>query len=391
MNTKEIIYFLPDSDEGVASIVRNILKYRQTSDLYYKVVMYSTKEQKRNSINDTFNVKQQIKFTYSEKENLYYVLKRLKKVLKSEESIIIANDCLELKLIGALKLKNPIVYIIHGDFDYYYQISQIYEDIIDKFIAYSRHIYEKLKLLLKPENRDKVKLIYYPSPEIKNNRKNEIENNQIKIIYVGLLTQRKGVNIFKDFVDELIKRKINFQFSIVGSGEEENKLKEQLSVYTNICFYGQLKNEIVLKMFGTHNILFFPTLSEGLPNVIVEAMKNYCVTITSNISSGIPDLIEQGQTGYLVEVNNYLQFADKVEELYNNRELLNKIAIKGKIKADEMFSINQANVYEIEIIKTNSKKDKKFKKYGLGRVLNKKYIPNILVKIIRIFIKHSKI
>lgn len=388
----EIIYFLPDADAGVASIIKNILKYKKNNEIIHKVCFYYKKNRNTNRIKDNYNVDEQIHFEYSGKENLYSVFNRLKKYIKSENSIIVASDNLEIRMANALKLKNPLVYIIHGDFQYYYQIAKRYQDIIDMFITYSKHNHDTLLTHLDPQNHKKVKLIYYPSPQIKTIRKNILKDGVIKLIFVGYLIERKGIQFFKPTIDELIKRGVNFEFSIIGSGQEEKKLKKQFKNYENVKFIGQLKNENVLKKYEEHNILFFPTLSEGLPNVLVEAMKSKCVPVVSDIPSGIPDLIEENINGFKIPIGDYKIFADKIEYLYKNPELLEQLGQNAKNKADKMFSPSQAEAYETEILNsTKQTKEKIYKRLPLGGILNKPYLPNFFVKTIRSIIKHPKI
>ncbi len=107
-----------------------------------------------------------IRFSYSQRENLYAVYKRLAHVLHSEQDVIVSNDGWEIRMLAALKLKNPVVYIVHGDFNYYYLICKVNQGVIDSFIAYSTKVFEELTLsgkTLDSENHHKVHKIYYPS------------------------------------------------------------------------------------------------------------------------------------------------------------------------------------------------------------------------------------
>ncbi|MBN2662841.1 MAG: glycosyltransferase family 4 protein [Bacteroidales bacterium] len=386
---KEIIFFLPDSDAGVASIVRNVLKYRISSKIVYKVIFYHQKGSSKNRITDKYNVAEQIHFEFNQKDNLFVIFNQLKKYISSEKTILIANDIMALRLVSGLKLKNPLVYIIHGDFDYYYRIATQYQAIIDKFITYSTFIYQTLKLKLSTENRTKVELLYYPVPNIQNFEKKT--NEILNIVFVGSLTERKGVQFFKQIIDNLRKLKVNFIFQIIGSGEKQNILKTQFQNYQNVIFSGQLANKDVLKALRKSDVFILPSLSEGLPNVVVEAMKNKCVPVTFDIPSGIPDLIDNGETGYKIELNNTTEFANKIAKLYYNKSMLLTIAENAYKKASKLFNENQASQYEEALLNIIINSNKIYPNKSLGRLLHKRYIPNFLVKFIRTIFKNPKI
>ena len=64
---------------------------------------------------------------------------------------------------------------------------------------------------------------------------------------------------------------------------------------------------------------------EGLPRNIMELMSAKKTVIGTNIR-GIKDLIEDEKTGYLVEVGDYKTTANKIEKLYNNKNLLKELS-----------------------------------------------------------------
>src|SRR5690606_16017123 len=109
-----------------------------------------------------------------------------------------------------LKLPNPLIYIIHGDFKIYYKHCEQFQDYLDLIIAYSSHIKSKLEILLKPENRKKIRLSYYPVPEIIRAGKNQT-SSEIKILFVGSLIERKGVDLLPKIITGLDTIKSNYQ------------------------------------------------------------------------------------------------------------------------------------------------------------------------------------
>lgn len=88
---------------------------------------------------------------------------------------------------------------------------------------------------------------------------------------------------------------------LVGRGELEPELRELAAqVPIRVEFAGMIPNEALAAKLRQHSVFVLPSLHEGLPKVLIEAMASGLVCIGSNIP-GITDLIVDGETGYLVE------------------------------------------------------------------------------------------
>lgn len=210
---KEVIYFLPNADAGVASVIRNLLKYRPQSDVYYKVILTTLIERKSNLIKDQFNADEQIVFEYSKNENLYAVCKRLKKFISNENSILVANDSLELRMVQLLRMINPLVYIMHGDFNFYYLQVKTHYGIIDRFISISQYITQQLAE--KTGCLDKINTAYFPVVDI--NLSSKDNQKDIDLLFVGSLNMRKGVQFLNPIFKNIQKKLPNVKLTIVGS------------------------------------------------------------------------------------------------------------------------------------------------------------------------------
>src|SRR5450432_3363614 len=104
-----IVYFLQDVEAGVSRIVKALLKYRQPDkEISYAVVLFSREGEHANRADDDFNADEIIRIYYKSEENTWAVFKRLRAVILSDKDIIVANDGFEVKMVAALKLKNPV-------------------------------------------------------------------------------------------------------------------------------------------------------------------------------------------------------------------------------------------------------------------------------------------
>lgn len=376
---KEIIVFNRNLPAGVSTILKNIIKYSSQENYSYKLILYTTDQKEPHSIKEDWcdNV---IRLQLSELDNLYYTLNLLKKHV-SPKAIIVANDMPELKMCVMLKLKNPLVYIIHGDFEDYYSCCEAFQDYIDTIIAYSAHIATNLKSRLKKENRNKVKLIYYPASSILAIQKNQ---KLVHIVFAGSLIHRKGADLLPEIVCQLDGFNLKYQLSIVGSGILEDVLKSKLSQHKHVHFLGQQSHNDTIKLFQESNILLFPTRQEGLPNVLVEAMKAGCVPVVSNLKSGIPDVVKHAKNGYLIKKDDAHAFVQAIVELNENEKLRHQLQTNAIATANQMFDpYKNAKLYMEAFINTPTKSALPKLPKPIGPILDQKFLPNFLVRFIR--------
>lgn len=102
--------------------------------------------------------------------------------------------------------------------------------------------------------------------------------------------------------------------------------------------YGEEKNE----EYAKSDIFVLPTFypNECLPLVLLEAMQQGLPCISTN-EGGIASIIDDGKTGFLVEKQNPVQLADKIERLLKDRELCMNMGKAGMEKFEQEFSLNK--------------------------------------------------
>lgn len=142
-------------------------------------------------------------------------------------------------------------------------------------------------------------------------------------------------------IHELKMIGIEVEYQLIGAGDKlylENKAREY-DVIDNVKFVGVLKHSEVFKWLDNIDIYIQPSLVEGLPRSVIEAMSRGCPTIGTN-AGGIPELIS----------SKYIYRKDSVEELV---KLI--IKIKNDMK-DQAFS-NYNKSLEFLSVKLDKKRD----------------------------------
>lgn len=115
------------------------------------------------------------------------------------------------------------------------------------------------------------------------------------IVAIGRLTPQKNLaNLIRACAD------LGCALVLIGVGECEADLRALTArLSANVIFAGRVPNETLPKRLKEHSIFALPSLHEGLPKALIEAMACGLVCVGSDIP-GVVDLIEDGKTGYLV-------------------------------------------------------------------------------------------
>jgi glycosyltransferase involved in cell wall biosynthesis len=128
------------------------------------------------------------------------------------------------------------------------------------------------------------------------------------VLAVGRLVEKKGFSYLIAAFGRLIEQGFNAQLMIVGSGPERDSLQRrvrELGLGDKVSFLGALTQDEVIDIYSRATVLALPCIvtengdRDGIPNVLVEAMRIGVPVVSTNIS-GIPELVRDGESGVLV-------------------------------------------------------------------------------------------
>ena len=162
-----------------------------------------------------------------------------------------------------------------------------------------------------------------------------------KIIgFIGRFSEQKGLI---PFIKELAQHKGKFEnshFLIVGSGEEEVLFKTILAELNLEPYFSLVGfQEDVYQFYPIIDTFFLPSLYEGLPMVLLEAMA-YETTVVSMDVGSISEVIDHTQNGFLVEATNYEQF---IEQLLEAQKTTKPLGYHAKQTIEQNFNIIHYN------------------------------------------------
>ena len=132
-------------------------------------------------------------------------------------------------------------------------------------------------------------------------------NNIITFSYIGYIRYAKGINCLLNFCKEMKEKNINYLFHIIGDGEMMDDAKRYIineKLEDNIILHGHISNrEEINKILRESDIFFFPSLSEGSPRVIIEAMAQGVPVMSTPVGS-LPETFNDGETIRFFEMND---------------------------------------------------------------------------------------
>lgn len=167
---------------------------------------------------------------------------------------------------------------------------------------------------------------------------NIYNNNKIKLISVGRLTEQK------DYLTTLraIKnyKKDNIQLAILGKGHQEKLLKKfckENELNQKVKFLGYKKNPF--KYIKQADILILSSLFEGSPNVLIEALFLKKYIIATNCPTGPKEILHNGKFGKLVEIGDYVQISKSIKNFKKNKKVNNQV--KAGFKSLKKYDFEQ--------------------------------------------------
>jgi len=155
-------------------------------------------------------------------------------------------------------------------------------------------------------------------------------NGQRFIGVVANLDRAKGHRVLLKAIPDVIKNFKNVKFLFVGEGEEKAqlmKLAKKNEIEKAIIFVGAVQD--IVKVISSCELIVLPSLSEGLPLVIMEAFYLEKPVIASRVG-GVAELIKENETGILVSPYDHDELSKAILTVLKNKRLALEFGRKGK-------------------------------------------------------------
>lgn len=191
-----------------------------------------------------------------------------------------------------------------------------------------------------------------PAPDEKRMLKEKLNiTSKTVSLFVGRLIRRKGVDTLLRAWQEVILEFPDAILLVAGAGEEEENLKgtaRSLRLGASVVFVGAVDPTEIDNYFKVADLCIFPSLSEGMPNVLLEAMSCGIPVVASAIG-GIVDVITSGENGLLVPPDDHGALAASVKRLLAGGGAA--FGAMGRKSVIERFSLDTVTDRYIELYK----------------------------------------
>jgi glycosyltransferase involved in cell wall biosynthesis len=156
-----------------------------------------------------------------------------------------------------------------------------------------------------------------------------------RVLFAGRLNPEKGLSTLIDAIAQL---DVPVELFIAGGGPEMPKIQleaQKAGIADSVHFLGVVPwGERLFSVMQDADLLVLPSVSEGLPLVLLEAMANGLVPIASAVG-GIPEIVKDGVNGLLVAPSNAAQLCQTITRLLKDDKLRAQMQLAGLPVAEE--------------------------------------------------------
>lgn len=384
MQKIKVYHFHNGSGGGVLSVIKNLLRY-STNPLIENHVIYTiNKEQVQNfTLNYLEGAVTETVFYYSPKWNFYHTCRQLAKFVPDDHALLIAHDWLELGMVSLLGLQNKVIQFVHGDYDYYYQLSKRHSKCVDAYIPVAQSISDQLLQQL-PARKNDIHYLRFPVPEIDCSLDLKKE---AAIIFVGRCTKDKGYHLLPGIAAALQQKGLQFHWHIVGTLDESEKNEYPWNPSVVVTFYGNISQQEVNSLLCKMKVIILPSIAEGMPLSLIEAMKAGVLPLVNDLPGGIQELVINETTGFKIAENQPSGYINQIMKLAANNNAVEAIQKHAMELSNRLFNpiTNTINLDKLFLkVSIEQPKIKKSERI-YGSKLDQQWIPNFITTFFRRF------
>jgi glycosyltransferase involved in cell wall biosynthesis len=379
-----VVYVLPDKLGGMMNIVANLLACRRADGLGYHAILTHNHlhTDARFAARLAADTQTTIEYTLPV-ENLHAVMRRVARAVPPGGGVYVAGDLLDLAVASTHDFGKAVVYMLHGDTEYYYDLAVKHEPIVHAFVAYSRKMYDELLARL-PHRRATIFHLPYGIPLPAAVR--QPASGPLRVVYAGRFEQQqKGIFDLPEIDRALQSRGVDVVWTVAGAGPDAAELERRWAFNRTVQWLGRLSTQALIEHYATQDVFVLPTRHEGFPVALVEAMGAGVVPVVSDIASGVPEIVDS-TSGVRVAVGDVPAFAAAIAALAADRGRLETLSASARRAVVERFDIrDRAGDYQA----LYARWPELYAPIAPGRHLqygsrlDQPWIPNTVVRIVR--------
>ncbi|MDR9817357.1 MAG: glycosyltransferase family 4 protein [Candidatus Methanoculleus thermohydrogenotrophicum] len=160
--------------------------------------------------------------------------------------------------------------------------------------------------------------------------------------YIGRLSGEKGVQHFAQALPAILSDQQALRVLIGGDGQLKETIEASLQeqgVTARVDLPGWISHDDLPRYLNQLRLLVLPSYTEGLPNIMLEAMACGTPVLATPVGA-IPDVIIDGKTGFIMENNSPECIAENVIRALSSPDL-EQIAEDGRRFVEENFTFER--------------------------------------------------
>jgi len=170
-----------------------------------------------------------------------------------------------------------------------------------------------------------------------------VSDDAFLALTVGRLDAQKGLPDLLSAAELVVAARDDWRLAIVGDGPLRHWIVEQLASRPTLA--GRVKwvgrRDDVPGLLRSADLLVHPSLWEGMPNVVLEAMASGLPVVATEVE-GSEDLVVPGRTGWLVPSGDPTRLAGAILEAVDDPERARSLGKEGRVRVEGEFSIDRA-------------------------------------------------
>jgi len=289
------------------------------------------------------------KYIYGQVLNAYYLVRASKDV---DGWIFLGGERMVLPMLSAKLLNKPVVLVLMGytvnDAKFTHDIFFIPMKLLfsvncafsDNIVLYSPRLVQEWnlepyrhKILIAHEHFLDFNTFTVTTP---------LRDRPPLIGYIGRLSGEKGVQHFAQALPTILNDRENLQVLIGGDGQLKETIAASLQkegITARVDLPGWISHDDLPEYLNQLRLLVLPSYTEGLPNIMLEAMACGTPVLATPVGA-IPDVIIDGKTGFIMENNSPECIAENVKRALDSPDL-ERIAEAGRRFVEENFTFER--------------------------------------------------
>lgn len=143
-----------------------------------------------------------------------------------------------------------------------------------------------------------------------------------RLLFLGRFASNKGIDLLLRTCAELASEGRRFHLDLIGKGPLFEPLRAEYELRPWVTFHGFLPDETIAKQYRSCDAFVLPTLFEGMPTVVLEAMSSGAPIVVSDVGA-CAELVD-AENGWLIPPDDPAALRSTLREVFLDGDLASK-------------------------------------------------------------------